>query len=125
MTLPNGKTCGDCRHADRCIAMFGAEPSHTSCGFFPRRFALRQKELEPVGYIHPNGDKSVVQPVFHFTSEQMAMQRIQREALETEGRLSVLRRKLATCQHEVFADEEGVPYNTRDCMLCGKYMGTV
>ncbi len=40
MQLPEGKTCGDCAHIGRCVAMFGMKPSDTSCSFFPRRFRL-------------------------------------------------------------------------------------
>jgi hypothetical protein len=42
MALPEGKTCGDCRHARRCFAMFGHTATDTYCDFYPRRF------LEPV-----------------------------------------------------------------------------
>lgn len=38
MELPNGKTCADCVHSERCIAMFGATEDKTNCGWFPRRF---------------------------------------------------------------------------------------
>lgn len=38
MNLPDGKTCGDCMHARRCIAMFGHTATDTYCDFYPRRF---------------------------------------------------------------------------------------
>jgi hypothetical protein len=38
MELPTGETCGSCVHVRRCTTMFGADPSDTSCGFYPRRF---------------------------------------------------------------------------------------
>lgn len=41
MTLPEGQTCSTCAHCERCVAIFGAKPENTSCGFFPRRFYLR------------------------------------------------------------------------------------
>lgn len=39
MKLPDGKTCGDCRHVERCVSMFGHVPSDAYCDWFPRRFA--------------------------------------------------------------------------------------
>ncbi len=39
MTLPAGKTCGDCRHARRCDLIFGGNQANTDCQFFPRRFS--------------------------------------------------------------------------------------
>jgi hypothetical protein len=41
MNLPDGKTCGDCVHLRRCVAIFGHKPEDTYCDFFPRRFQLR------------------------------------------------------------------------------------
>lgn len=38
MDLPDGKTCADCLHAERCIEMFGATPDKTKCGWEPIRF---------------------------------------------------------------------------------------
>lgn len=38
MQLPAGKTCGDCVHVKRCVAIFGHKPADTYCDFFPRRF---------------------------------------------------------------------------------------
>lgn len=34
MTLPAGKTCGDCAHVRRCTAIFGMTETDTSCSFF-------------------------------------------------------------------------------------------
>ena len=42
MRLPDGKTCADCIHVERCTMMFGAKPENTSCGFEPIRF--KEKE---------------------------------------------------------------------------------
>jgi hypothetical protein len=40
MLLPDGKTCGDCRHVRRCIGMgFTESASETECDFFPIRSA--------------------------------------------------------------------------------------
>ena len=39
MCLPDGMTCHDCVHVDRCVAMFGVQPSNAYCDFFPRRFS--------------------------------------------------------------------------------------
>jgi hypothetical protein len=38
MRLPAGKTCGDCAHVRKCVAMFGHVPADTSCDFYPSRF---------------------------------------------------------------------------------------
>lgn len=38
MRLPPGKTCGDCAHVRRCVAMFGHVPADTACDFYPSRF---------------------------------------------------------------------------------------
>lgn len=39
MHLPEGKTCADCRHCDRCCAMFGHIPEDEVCDWFPSRFS--------------------------------------------------------------------------------------
>jgi hypothetical protein len=39
MRLPTGKTCADCRHFNRCKAMYGAHVQRTQCDFHPSRFA--------------------------------------------------------------------------------------
>ena len=41
MTLPQGKSCGDCVHVERCKKIFGVKPERTTCDFFPRRFVAR------------------------------------------------------------------------------------
>ncbi len=41
MSLPKGKSCGDCVYIERCQDLFGHVPTDTNCSFFPRRF--RQK----------------------------------------------------------------------------------
>jgi hypothetical protein len=38
MALPSGKTCGDCAHLNRCVAIFGHTATDTYCDWFPRRF---------------------------------------------------------------------------------------
>lgn len=38
MTLPAGKTCADCIHVERCVAMFGVKPENVICDFYPRRY---------------------------------------------------------------------------------------
>ncbi len=43
MTLPPGTTCGDCAHAPRCTALFGAKVENTCCDFFPRRFTPKRR----------------------------------------------------------------------------------
>ncbi len=44
MRLPDGKTCGDCVHVEKCVAMCGARRENTSCGFEPVRFVLNRQE---------------------------------------------------------------------------------
>ncbi len=38
MVLPEGRTCKDCLHVRKCVAIFGAKEGNDFCGFFPRRF---------------------------------------------------------------------------------------
>jgi hypothetical protein len=38
MSLPQGKTCGDCHHFRRCNAMFGHIESDEVCDWAPSRF---------------------------------------------------------------------------------------
>jgi hypothetical protein len=38
MSLPDGATCGDCKHVRHCVAMYAVTPERTTCDFFPRRF---------------------------------------------------------------------------------------
>ncbi|OBY90727.1 hypothetical protein A6723_021105 [Pseudomonas sp. AU11447] len=38
MSLPEGKTCGDCVHCRRCTIMFGHIPADESCDWSPSRF---------------------------------------------------------------------------------------
>lgn len=44
MLLPKGRTCGDCTHLKRCVALFHGDPKNTSCGFEPIRFMQKGKE---------------------------------------------------------------------------------
>lgn len=39
MKLPEGKCCGDCRHAPRCGKLFNTSEANVVCDFYPRRFA--------------------------------------------------------------------------------------
>lgn len=41
MNLPEGKTCADCIHCDRCCAMFGHIPQDEVCDWHPSRFHER------------------------------------------------------------------------------------
>lgn len=45
MSLPAGKTCGDCRHVVWCEGFLGSRfaRTNTSCDWFPRRFVERQE----------------------------------------------------------------------------------
>lgn len=49
MQLPKGKTCSDCRNAERCDMLFGAvRRAFTSCDFWPSRYV--PKDIEKCGY---------------------------------------------------------------------------
>jgi hypothetical protein len=37
--LPDGKTCGDCRHADRCVRIFASQRTDLFCQFVPMRWS--------------------------------------------------------------------------------------
>ena len=41
MNLPEGKTCGDCVHIQRCNAIFGHMASDERCDWYPSRFRER------------------------------------------------------------------------------------
>ena len=38
MDLPKGETCANCVHVKYCCSTFGATPTNTYCGWFPRKF---------------------------------------------------------------------------------------
>mgnify|MGYP001558461262 CR=1 FL=1 len=40
MALPTGRTCGDCRNAGYCVALFGCSLTATTCDWAPSRFRL-------------------------------------------------------------------------------------
>lgn len=44
MDLPEGKTCGDCVHCNRCTLMFGHKPEDESCDWSPSRFRAIEME---------------------------------------------------------------------------------
>jgi hypothetical protein len=41
MKLPNEVTCGDCRHINRCKAIFGHTETDTYCDWSPSRFVAK------------------------------------------------------------------------------------
>ena len=41
MRLPAEKTCGDCVHTRRCVALFGHTATDTVCDFYPSRYRER------------------------------------------------------------------------------------
>jgi hypothetical protein len=45
MTLPKGKTCGDCAHVYRCTTIFGAKVENRECDFYPVRFVAKNMEV--------------------------------------------------------------------------------
>lgn len=46
MNLPEGKTCADCVHCDRCTSMFGHIPADEVCDWYPSRFAAPPQPKE-------------------------------------------------------------------------------
>lgn len=47
MALPDGKTCRDCRHLRRCVALLNIASTNTVCDFYPSRFDQYQAEAPP------------------------------------------------------------------------------
>lgn len=43
MDLPDGMTCSDCTHINRCMKMFSTKPENRYCGFEPVKFKKKQK----------------------------------------------------------------------------------
>jgi hypothetical protein len=43
MRLPTGKTCGDCAHIRRCMAIFGHVETDKHCDWSPSRFVEVRK----------------------------------------------------------------------------------
>jgi hypothetical protein len=41
MNLPDGLTCGDCYHINKCSKIFGHTSTDTYCDWFPRRFITK------------------------------------------------------------------------------------
>lgn len=44
MDLPEGKTCGDCVHCNRCSLIYGHIPADEVCDWSPSRFFPVQME---------------------------------------------------------------------------------
>lgn len=38
MLLPDGKSCTDCKHANKCLTLFKEEESNTRCQFYPNAY---------------------------------------------------------------------------------------
>jgi len=43
MILPEGKTCADCYHCNRCTKIFGVNSENIECDFSPSRFVELDK----------------------------------------------------------------------------------
>lgn len=43
MDLPEGKTCGDCKHFYRCFKIYGHIAEDESCDWAPSRFSQKEK----------------------------------------------------------------------------------
>jgi hypothetical protein len=48
MKLPPGKTCADCFHLKRCVAIFGGDPVNERCGWSPSKFIERKQQPAPL-----------------------------------------------------------------------------
>ena len=48
MSLPQGKTCGDCVHFERCKWLISAEKTWTNCDFYPNKF-IEKKAVNDEG----------------------------------------------------------------------------
>lgn len=46
MNLPEGKTCADCVHCQRCCLMFGHIPADQVCDWSPSRFQLKKAQVQ-------------------------------------------------------------------------------
>ena len=52
MSLPEGKTCGDCRHFRRCNGIYGHIAAYEVCDWAPSRFIATQhnsRDTRPQG----------------------------------------------------------------------------
>lgn len=59
MNLPDGKTCGDCVHIERCEGIFGHTETDTVCDWFPRKFRQRDFDADDLdGSIQKKADMS-------------------------------------------------------------------
>lgn len=82
-----------------------------------------------IGYQNPNGDAGKVEPVHALTKPERkrkgnasSLRYVIEAGERAEKKLHDLRTK---CDHRVFKDSPGVPYNLRNCCICGAGMGTV
>ena len=51
--LPEGKTCADCAHCSRCVALFGVDKENVACDFIPPRFQGRKLDIPEVCHDDP------------------------------------------------------------------------
>lgn len=49
MELPDGKSCGECKHFRHCAAFYAHAATDTYCDFFPRRFVQRVEVANATG----------------------------------------------------------------------------
>lgn len=43
MKLPEGKTCASCFHLQKCVELFGGDPTYDYCSFSPSRYVEKTK----------------------------------------------------------------------------------
>jgi hypothetical protein len=53
--LPQGKTCAQCVHVVRCVVLFGAKHTNTTCDFAPSRFQERGSTDAPGAVVEAPG----------------------------------------------------------------------
>lgn len=87
--------------------------------------------MKPIGFTNqvPGDETTALVEVFDLTAEQVRLNvegarlRLAIELGRTaERELSQL---MKNCNHHVFEDEPGFPYDSRHCVICGASMGLV
>ena len=58
MKVPGDKTCSDCMHCNRCVALGYSKPNNTSCDFYPNRFT---QELTHNSRVYASQFKALVE----------------------------------------------------------------
>lgn len=83
-----------------------------------------------VGYQNPNNDQGKIEPVYQLTKDERQRKSIVAALKHTIEAGERAKKKLGDirggkCNHRVFKDFPGAPYNIRECCLCGSHLGLV